>query len=124
MNRALRMPDLTRLRDARRCAIADAPDATDVRIEGTVEAIGARLRGVTSIEGCVYYEHSVWKSGGGPGVEVHRSARHVPFLVRDASGDALIDAEGATVQVTRRERAEDGRDLLEGLDPISGRGRL
>lgn len=125
IERVLRPPDLRRLRAARRCAIADAPDATDVRIEGTVEAIGDTLPIARTGERCVYYEHSVLKVGGGHGALVHRAARHVPFIVRDASGHAIIDAEGATVQVTRHERTDEGgHDRLEGLDPISGRGRL
>ena len=123
--RTLRMPDLSPLRDARRCAIADAPDATNVRIEGTVEALGETLPAPLSRERCVYYEHLVSTLGAGQGAEVHRAAHHVPFIVRDASGYAIVDAAGATVQVTRHERREDGgRPIADTLDPVSGRGRL
>lgn len=125
LGRILRRPDLSRLRDAHRCAIAHAPDATDVRIEGTVEVMGETVPGPRASERCVYYEHQVLKVGGGPDIEVHRAARHVPFVVRDGSGYAIVDPAGATVQVTRRERADDEAPTsLDRLDPVSGRGRL
>lgn len=90
-------------------SIAGAPEAADVRIEGVVEELDGAREAPVSGRRCVYYEHVVRVTekayvGVGPGIPtgtrvVHRAAFAVPFVLRDASGPAIIDPAGATAMV-------------------------
>ncbi|HVV81754.1 MAG TPA: GIDE domain-containing protein [Kofleriaceae bacterium] len=127
IERMTRAPDVSRLLGAPLVPIAEAADATDVRIEGTVEVLDDSLRAPASNDRCVYYEHEVRRQARrGLEVErVHHAVRHVPFVVRDASGYAIVDAEGATALLSLEHRGETSgrRDLLDGLEPTAPRRR-
>jgi hypothetical protein len=121
LERVLRGPDVSRRRNAPRTALADAGDAMDVRLEGTVEVLDGRLReGPVSGLRCVYYEHTV---RGDHQQSFHRSADGVPFILRDPTGYAIIDPEGATALLVVRDRglACGSRELLDALDPMMSR---
>lgn len=116
IERLLRPPaGVKRILAAPRTAIADVADATDVRIEGIVEAIGETRESPISGVRCVYFEHHVHArddlrpgelTSGDGYRELHRFAVGVPFAVRDATGHAIIDPGGATVLLPLHDPAD------------------
>lgn len=114
---SVRGPDLAGVAGT---TIADAADGAVVRLEGTVEAMAdtreAPLSGVT----CVYHEHVVRIADGGGlmsasprvfGRVVHHGKVGVRFLLRDATGVAHIEPEGAATDLPVHVE----RDGLDGL---------
>jgi hypothetical protein len=87
------------LRGARRVSIAEAPEGEVVRIDGRVaegEALEAPLTG----RRCVYYVAVVEEKGdAGDWMEVVRESGGVRFMVEDGTGHAIIDPEGARINV-------------------------
>jgi hypothetical protein len=82
--------------------IATVPDGVVARIEGVVEALETIPASVTG-RLCVGYESLVEESGP-MGNSWRRVARHVgitPFLVRDDSGVAFIDAEHGQIYLAK-----------------------
>lgn len=88
-----------KLRSAPRVSIAEAPEGEVVRIDGRVtegEALEAPLTG----RRCVYYVAVVEEKGdAGDWMELARESRGVRFMVEDGTGRAIIDPEGARIDV-------------------------
>ncbi len=131
MERLTRQPAGTkRLLDTPLTPIAEVADASDVRIEGIVEALDGTREAPVSGDRCVYYEHVARAAegsghvGGLPSIAarvMHQAANGLPFVVRDSTGYAIVDPEGATalLRVHRRAEQGDSRSFLERLDPVS-----
>jgi hypothetical protein len=90
------------LREAKHVSIADAPEGAVVRLDGRVvegETLVAPLTG----RRCVYYVAIVeaFEAGSTPDSwrELAREARGVPFAIEDGTGSALVDPDGARVDV-------------------------
>ena len=123
-----RPPARKRLRDAPLTTIAQVAEATDVRIEGIVEVVDGTKEAPVSGLRCVYYEH-VAREGGGrdgglpwmPARVMHQAANGLPFVVRDATGYAIVDPTGATALLQVHQHAERGTrpSALEWADPTS-----
>lgn len=128
IERLTRQPaGMKRLLDAPLTTIAEVADATDVRIEGTVEAFDGTEKAPVSGDRCVYYEHVAREGnpiGGLPSIAariMHQAVNGLPFVVRDATGYAIVDPHGATALLQVHHRAEQGepRHFFERLDPTS-----
>ncbi len=118
MRRALAAPLTT---------IGEVTDATDVRIEGTVEILTGTTAAPVSGDACVYYEHVAREAsspiGGLPSIAarvMHRAINGLPFVVRDATGYAIVDPDGATTLLRVQPRAKQAdRSILDLVDPTS-----
>jgi hypothetical protein len=85
-----------RLLAAPQLAIGSAGDAMDVRIEGKVELLEGRdFEAPVSGERCVFSDVTVREGGTTLGPILRHTSAGVPFVVRDASGVAVVDPEGA-----------------------------
>lgn len=133
IERLTRQPEgVKRLLAAPLTALADVADATDVRVEGTVEALDGTQEAPVSGERCVYYEHlgqledvALGSRTMASGPVVHRAVVAMPFVLRDRTGYAIVDPDGATVLVPAHHPA-DGRArgttaVLDRLDPTAAR---
>jgi E3 Ubiquitin ligase len=129
MERLTRQPEgVKRIQGAPLTPVAEVTDATDVRIEGTVEVLAGTKPAPVSGVACVFYEH-VARAGGGqvgglPSIAtrvLHRAESGVPFVVRDATGYAIIDPDGATalLQVHHRAKPGESRSVVDLIDPTS-----
>ena len=128
--RAPRVRRLSRSQDAPRVDI-DAAGDDRVRIEGVVEALQGTRTGPMSEVACVWYEHVVESNDtplsalGLPALgwrPIHRAIHAAPFVVRDASGYAIVDPEGAAVLVAvhRSEPYQPtGASQLSGFGPLT-----
>ncbi|HSK02968.1 MAG TPA: hypothetical protein VK932_17070 [Kofleriaceae bacterium] len=90
------------LRGAKHVSIADAPEGAVVRLDGRViegETLEAPLTG----RRCVYYLAIVeaFEAGSTPDSwrELAREARGVRFAIEDGTGRAIVDPDGARVDV-------------------------
>jgi hypothetical protein len=90
------------LRRAKHVAIAEAPEDALVRLDGRVvegEALEAPLTG----RRCVYYLAIVeeFQAGSTPDSwrEIAREARGVRFAIEDGTGRAIVDPDGARIDV-------------------------
>ncbi|HWO18404.1 MAG TPA: GIDE domain-containing protein [Kofleriaceae bacterium] len=99
------------LRRAKRVSIADAPEGAVVRLDGRVlegETLEAPLTG----RRCVYYVAIVeeFEAGSTPDSwrELTREARGVQFTIEDGTGRAIVDPEGARVDVDLDRTASSG----------------
>lgn len=109
-------------------AIAAAGEGV-VQIAGTVELLGKEWDSPVSKTPCVYYEHVVERERErsvvvGTVTErevIHHARSGVPFLLRDASGHAVIEPDGASSQLpVHHQKAEGGRPKgLSALDPTA-----
>jgi hypothetical protein len=83
-----------------RAAIGDAPDGTAVRLVGEVVALDGAIREApVSGTPCVYFEAVLEQAGADAWRLVARETGGVPFVLRDATGDALIDPAHARVSL-------------------------
>jgi len=90
------------LRGAKHVSIADAPEGAVVRLDGRVvegETLEAPLTG----RRCVYYLAIIeeFEAGSTPDSwrEIAREARGVRFAIEDGTGRAIVDPDGARVDV-------------------------
>jgi hypothetical protein len=119
-----RSAHMRRVRAAPPTAIAAVPDATDVRIEGTVEALAGTKVAPISGDRCVYYRHVAREGslGGVPsltGRVMHTAVAGQPFVVRDPTGYAIVDPAGATALLPVHQPADVPRTVLDRVDPTS-----
>jgi len=102
VERLTRQPrGVKRILAARTRPIGEADDTGDVRIEGVVEVFEGTLTAPLTGRRCVYFEHVV-RADGSQDLDgaIVRVADGVPFVVRDASGRAIVDPTGATALLT------------------------
>jgi hypothetical protein len=99
------------LRGAKPMSIADAPEGAVVRLDGRVldgETLEAPLTG----RRCVYYlaivEEFVAGSTPDSWRELAREARGVSFVIEDGTGRAIVDPDGALVDVEIDRTASSG----------------
>jgi hypothetical protein len=99
------------LRGAKHLSIADAPEGAVVRLDGRVvegETLEAPLTG----RRCVYYLAIVeeFAAGSTPDSwrEVTREARGVRFAIEDGTGRAIVDPDGARVDVDLDQTSRSG----------------
>jgi hypothetical protein len=127
VSRFLRDPETTRrLRVAPQRLIAEAAESEDVKIRGKVEVFEETVTGPLSRRACVFFFSRTYRDGR----EIRRQIGGVPFIVRDATGRALVDPTGAAVSLRDdyESLAYGPRDQLEAvIEPgdeieVSGRG--
>ena len=127
VSRFLRDPENTRrLRAAPQKQIGEAAESEDVKIRGKVEVYEETVTGPLSGRACVFYFSRTYQDGR----EIRRQVGGVPFIVRDATGRALVDPTdaAATLRDDYESLAYGPRDQLEAvIEPgdeveVSGRG--
>lgn len=89
---------------AARVAIADAPEGRRARVVGKILDGGDGFEAPASGRRCVYYAFTIERyvgSGYQSWQTLFSEARGTPFAITDGTGRALIDPDGAEVEIDR-----------------------
>ncbi len=110
------------VRSAERVTIADAERG---RFVGKVCSLDDTVRASLSGRECVYYsvviEEEVPAGRGSVWTQVARDCEHVPFLLDDGTGTAIVHLRGAIVSLDRDRVGQTGLTgaIMHALDPTS-----